>query len=115
MKCPRCYALMAPGDAACLTCGGSSAIASRAAGLNGTSTPAWVYLFAVACGLIPVVALGGVIPMGLGFGGASSCLAVARATSVPLILRLFACIGITIASWFIFGVFFAAVVAATHR
>jgi hypothetical protein len=72
-------------------------------------------LFAVLCGLIPIVALGGIIPLALGFGGAGSCLAISRATSVPVILRVLACIGITIASWFLFGVLFLAVVAASQH
>ena len=32
--------------------------------------PPWVWVFVVACGAIPVVALGGAVPMALGFGGA---------------------------------------------
>jgi hypothetical protein len=115
MKCPRCYALFAPGDTHCVTCGGSAAVALRAGQGIGAQTPGWAYLFAVMCGLIPVVALGGIIPMALGFGGAGSCLALSRMTSVPLILRILGCIGITIASWFLFGILFVAVVAATHK
>jgi hypothetical protein len=68
----------------------------------------------VACGIIPVVALGGIIPLAIGFGGAGSCLAVARAKSIPVALRLLACVGITILSWIIFGMLVAAVFAATH-
>lgn len=115
MKCPRCYALFAPGDTQCFTCGGPTNVALRAGGMGGTATPGWAYVFAVLCGLIPVVAIGGAIPMVLGFGGAGSCLAVAKAQSVPLILRLFACIGITLVSWFLFLVMFAAFFAAARR
>src|SRR5438105_4640188 len=115
MKCNRCYALFAPGETACVACGESLAVAHRAAGLGGTATPAWAYVFAAACGLIPIVALGGAIPIVLGFGGAGACMAVARAQSVPLILRLLACVGITIACWFLFLLLLVAVVAATAK
>lgn len=113
MKCPRCYALFAPGDTHCVTCGGSTAVALRAGGGIGAATPGWAYLFAGLCGLIPIVALGGIIPIAIGFGGAGSCLALSRMTSVPVILRVLGCIGITCAAWFLFGMLFLAVIAET--
>ena len=39
-------------------------------------TPWWVWLFAVICGVIPVLAVGGAIPMMIGIGGASLCFAI---------------------------------------
>ena len=115
MKCSRCYALFAPGETSCIACGESLAVANRAAGLGATQTPAWAYLFAAACGLIPIVALGGAIPIMLGFGGAGGCMAVARARSVPLVLRVAGCVGITTGCWFLFVVLIAVVVAATAK
>ena len=108
MKCPHCYALNAPGDTACSGCGASLAGIIAAA----QPTPAWVYLFVVACGIIPVVALGGLIPIILGVGGASSCLAAARQHSIPWPLRFLACVGVTCLSWFIFLALMAAVLSA---
>jgi hypothetical protein len=111
MKCPRCYALNSSSDTNCYGCGVPLAAALQAK----APTPTWAYLFAVACGAIPVIALGGLVPIILGIGGASSCLGVARAQSVPVVLRLFACAAITAGAWFLFLLLFAAVVATFHR
>jgi hypothetical protein len=108
MKCPRCYALNSSSDTNCFGCG----VSLEAALLARQPTPQWAYLFAIACGIIPVVALGGLIPIILGIGGASSCLGLARAHSVPAVLRVFGCVAITAGAWFLFLLLFAAVVAA---
>lgn len=61
--------------------------------------PAWVWLFVVACGAIPVVALGGAIPAAIGFGAAGGCMSVSRMTSLPPTGRVLICFGITVAAW----------------
>jgi hypothetical protein len=61
--------------------------------------PPWAWLFAVACGIIPVMTLGGAIPGGIGFGGAGGCLAIARDSSRPLPVRVLLCTGITLLCW----------------
>lgn len=61
--------------------------------------PGWAWVFAVACGAIPVVSLGGAIPMVLGVGGAFGCVAVARDPGRPESERLGICVAITAAAW----------------
>jgi hypothetical protein len=61
--------------------------------------PAWGYLFAAACGIIPVLTLGGVIPGAIGFGGASACIGVARDSSKSSATRVAICVGITLLCW----------------
>lgn len=65
--------------------------------------PAWAWIFVVACGIIPVLALGGAIPMALGFGGGAGCVAIARNPTSPIAVRVSICIGITIACWALFA------------
>ena len=109
MKCTHCHALNAPGDAVCGFCHQAlDAVVS-------TPTPQWAYFFAVACGAIPIISLGGLVPAALGFGGASGCLAVSRFRSLPVALRLFLCLGITGACWAGFVLLVLAVVGTTPR
>jgi hypothetical protein len=61
--------------------------------------PAWGYLFIGACGIIPVLTLGGGIPMLLGAGGASLCLKVCRARHLDGVFKFAACVGITAVAW----------------
>ena len=61
--------------------------------------PSWAKLFAFACGIIPLLTLGGAIPTAIGFGGASSCLAVARNPQMDLGTRLLLCAAITGGCW----------------
>jgi hypothetical protein len=103
MKCPNCYALNGPNDDVCYGC---RTPLRRA---NTTRTPQWAYLFAAACGIIPILTLGGAIPAMVGFGGAGGCLTVARFASLPLVLRLFLCVAITGGCWLLMAVLFTAV------
>ena len=61
--------------------------------------PPWAWLFAAACGIIPILTLGGAIPGAIGFGGAAACVGVSRDATKPIGLRLGICIGITILCW----------------
>jgi hypothetical protein len=110
MKCTHCHALNTASDITCFGCG-----APLAAQRQGTATPGWAYVFAVICGLIPVVALGGCVPVALGIGGASGCLQVARTRSIPGVLRVGLCVGITFVCWVVFGMLIVAIAAATHQ
>jgi hypothetical protein len=110
MKCSHCLALNNPTDTVCFGCGTPLA-AQRLAG----ATPGWAYVFAVACGLIPVVALGGCVPIALGIGGAGGCLQVARSRSLPAVLRVVLCVGITFVCWVMFAMLIVAIAAATQR
>jgi hypothetical protein len=71
--------------------------------------PSWAYLFAGACGIIPILTLGGAIPAVIGFGGASSCIAVARNRDMDPGLRVGLCAGITLGCWAIMLVIFGAI------
>ena len=66
------------------------------------STPAWAWIFAIACGAIPVISLGGAIPAVIGIAGASGCLAASRSPKMPTIAKLLVCIGITVVCWALF-------------
>lgn len=65
--------------------------------------PAWGWLFIIACVAIPIVALGGAIPAGLGGGGAAGCYQIARDNSKSTQTRVLQCLGITVVVWAIFG------------
>jgi hypothetical protein len=103
MKCPHCLALNCATDAVCFSCKSSLAPARRAAALEKVkaATPQWAYLFAALCGAIPVVTLGGAIPVVVGLGGAGACMTVSRTYSVPAALRFLVCLGITAVAWLI--------------
>ena len=73
--------------------------------------PGWAWVFAVACGIIPVLTLGGAIPGAIGFGGASGCVAVARDESKAIGLRVGICCGITALCWILFVVFVGALIS----
>jgi hypothetical protein len=111
--------LNGPDDENCVACGRSLGRADLIARVEKDeqirSTPGWVYFFATLCGAIPIVALGGIIPIGIGLGGASACLAVGRANSLPGVIRLMACIGVTICCWILFAVSMAALAKAFRR
>ena len=61
--------------------------------------PRWAWLFAAACGIIPVLTLGGAIPGAIGFGGAAGCVGVARNGSMSVTARVGICTAITLACW----------------
>jgi hypothetical protein len=71
--------------------------------------PGWAWLFAAACIIIPVIALGGAIPGAIGGGGAFGCVAVARDPSKSVGARIAVCLVITGICW---GLFIALLVAA---
>ena len=72
--------------------------------------PRWVWPFAAACFAIPVVALGGAIPSGLGVFGAFYCLAAARDKRKSVRNRLIHCFAATSTVW---ALFFLLVVGVT--
>jgi hypothetical protein len=61
--------------------------------------PAWGWFFAVACGIIPVLTLGGAIPAMIGIGGASGCLGIAASPTMSVPARVAACVAVTVACW----------------
>jgi len=103
MKCTACMALNAPDDDFCVSCGqyldrpGRIARAEKAEQVR--NTPAWAYFFAALCGVIPVFTLGGIVPIAVGVGGVTGCLAVGRASSVPTAFRVLTCLFIVGGCW----------------
>jgi len=65
--------------------------------------PGWTWLFVIACGVIPLIALGGALPIVLGFGGAAGCIVTARDTSKTMGVRVAICVGITVLVWILFA------------
>ena len=64
--------------------------------------PGWGWLFVVVCALIPIVAVGGIVPMVLGLAGALACNQIARDGSKDYNTRLLMCAGITVLCWGLF-------------
>jgi hypothetical protein len=61
--------------------------------------PPWVWVFVAACVAIPMVTLGGAIPMGVGFGGAAGCHSVSRHPTMSTGGKIAVCLGITVVCW----------------
>jgi hypothetical protein len=59
--------------------------------------PGWAWIFIVACGIIPLFALG-LATLAIAAGGVCGCMAVSR-RSWPLVARLGLCLVITLACW----------------
>lgn len=67
--------------------------------------PGWAWIFAIACGIIPILTLGGAIPGAIGGGGAFGCIAIAREPSMALGIRIAVCTGISMLCWVLLVVF----------
>jgi hypothetical protein len=66
--------------------------------------PRWAWLFVVACGLIPVLALGGALPILIGLGAATVCASIAKDETKTTGMRLALCAGVTVLAWILFVV-----------
>lgn len=64
-----------------------------------TEMPGWGWGFVLACAIIPVVTVGGVVPVVIGAGGAIACHRTARDGTRPERSRAMRCAGITAACW----------------
>ncbi len=80
----------------CYRCGRSLALADNV-------EPLWTYLFVAACGVLPILTLGGFVPILVGFSGASGCLTIGRWGAMPAPLRFVLCVGITLGCWLLVG------------
>lgn len=65
--------------------------------------PWWGWLFIVACALIPVVSLGGILPAAVGLTGAIQCYQISRNRNRSLGSRIALCLGITLLAWALLG------------
>jgi hypothetical protein len=61
--------------------------------------PPWRYIFYVAIGIIPVLTLGGAIPLAIAGAGITGCRQFATDVRQPQGVRMIVCLGITIACW----------------
>jgi hypothetical protein len=61
--------------------------------------PVWAWIFFVACLAIPVITLGGAIPVVLGLFGAGGSSWAARNQDWNIPTRIAACVGITVLAW----------------
>lgn len=73
--------------------------------------PAWAWIFIITCIAIPIVAVGGALPTGIGVGGAAGCYQVARDKSKSLQTRVLSCVGLTVGAWILFGILVLVVTA----
>jgi hypothetical protein len=110
MKCSACQSLNSFADAACAVCG-----TPLRQGPVVTEVPWWACLFALVCGIIPGISLGGIIPIGLGLGGAAACIKVSSMGAMPKPLRFFLCIGISVVCWLAFLAFMGLVFQMLRR
>lgn len=76
---------------------------------DAVETPGWAWVFVGACGIIPVLTLGGAVPVMLGFGGASVCLKTARSRGLDGLSKVVVCVAVTAAAWVGLAVTLAAV------
>jgi len=82
---------------------------------GGAPAPAWAYIFAAACMGIPLVTLGGAVPMGLGFGGAAGCMSIARNQTMSIGARLGLCALVTVGAWVALAVLLVVVFGIQSR
>ena len=80
-------------------------------GTESTAAPAlpgWAWIFTVACGIIPLFAIG-LATLAIAAGGVCGCMAVSR-RPWPVLARVGLCLAITLACWA--GAIAAVIVAA---
>jgi hypothetical protein len=70
--------------------------------------PKWAWVFIVACALIPIISVGGAVPVLLAMAGVSGTLAVARFRQWSAALRACACSLIVLACWIGFALLISA-------
>lgn len=61
--------------------------------------PWWGWVFVGACLLVPVVALGGALPIIIGLLGAVACARLSIAPNMATPVKVLCCLGVTVAAW----------------
>lgn len=61
--------------------------------------PWWGWAFVVACLAIPVVALGGALPIIIGLICAGACARISISPTMSVPVRVLCCLGVTLAAW----------------
>ena len=92
---------------------GRSVETGRTVTVTTAPAPRWAWAFVAACGLIPVLSLGGAIPLMIGMGGSTGCYAIALNPSRYRSVRLLLCTGITLLCCVLFIGLIAFVAGAT--
>ncbi len=64
--------------------------------------PWWGWIFAVLGIVIPVVSLGGALPVLLGIAAAVSCIRISVQPQMKTAVKAFICFGITVLAWILF-------------
>jgi Fas apoptotic inhibitory molecule (FAIM1) len=72
-------------------------------GKYSTPMPSWTWGFVGACVLIPLMSMGGALPVLIGGGGAAACAAIARQEERATGTRVASCVGVTLLCWVLFG------------
>ena len=72
--------------------------------------PKWAWIFIVACFAIPIVALGGALPVLIGFAGAYLCVVIARRPGMHTGVSVGLTAGVTVVSWGLFVLLIATTV-----
>jgi hypothetical protein len=67
--------------------------------------PKWAWIFIVLCAAIPVVAIGGAVPLLIGLAGGAACSRIAKHVSWSVAGRMAACAAVTLVSWVAFIAF----------
>ena len=83
------------------------------AGSAADAVPTWAWVFIVACGIIPILSLGGAIPAVIAVMGVSATLSVSRLPRWSVALRAITCTAIAVACWVAFGALITAFRPAT--
>lgn len=66
--------------------------------------PAWTWAFVAACAILPILSVGGAVPMAIATGGAYSVVSIARNETKPVDIRMFYCVGVVGFSWVLFAI-----------
>ena len=61
--------------------------------------PWWTWLFIVACALLPIISLGGAIPMVTAVLGIILCIRASSSPTIKTSLKLLYCFGIVAIAW----------------
>jgi hypothetical protein len=101
---------MTTADARCAACG-----ALPNYGPNITYVPFYAYVFAIACGMIPAIALGGLVPIALGIGGAGACIKLSSTGSLPAPIRFLSCLVVTGVCWALFAAMLMGIMAIRRQ
>ncbi len=83
---------------------GRSATTGRPVGAR-LPMPGWGWAFVALCALIPLVTLGGLVPVVLGIGGAFGCHTIATTSGDSRTRRIAACTALTLTVWLLLVVF----------